>query len=201
MTFQIYGFNEATAQFKLLGKTKHTSTILAVEALVVPAEEGRQSHCLFTDSDFPPGFVVIVGGTDGTISFIDVSAEIVHYRAEEHISHTSLLPENTVLANSLSQPFHTLNEHIAGVNCLAVEHLKEREWLIASGGDDQRLFVARFKLKFIQHSWTISYSEHFTVSIAHNAAITGKELLVWYSLLKELLSLVKPYLLVVLTNE
>ncbi|ORX62274.1 WD40 repeat-like protein [Hesseltinella vesiculosa] len=123
---RIWTFNEISRKFALVvDGTWHSKCILQIDRCVIPGNPGEQDRVLFFTS-----------ATDGRVAIWDINDDLHSVLTTMDVE---VDPTNPSL--KLTEPKHSFQSHMNGVNALQVTPWDERTLLVATGGEDNCVAV------------------------------------------------------------
>lgn len=116
--------------------------------------------------------IVLTMSTDGKLCFFDFTDIVSKIYVDANSGN-----QNIVKFSDL--PFAKFNLHQSGINCFDLKHMREDEYLLITGGDDNLLSVVYFQI-YISDNNKLSAEilSKWSTASAHAAQIVGQLILV-----------------------
>lgn len=112
--------------------------------------------------------IVLTMSTDGKLYFFDFT-DIVSKIYEDANSG------NQNIVNFSDIPFAEFNLHQSGINCFDLKHMREDEYLLITGGDDNLLSVVYFQICISENNKLLAeILSKWSTASAHSAQIVGQ---------------------------
>eukprot|EP00794_Sanderia_malayensis_P005573 gene5573-6262_t len=148
---RIYGFSSSSREVQLLTSSSfHARCVQVVRHFSILI--GSHVH-----------HFVLSGGTDGRIALWDIT-DVVQHRLHSQAMFDELKME----------PLHIFNSNQSGIHSIEiVESNKDSSFLLASGGDDNAIFLSKFKIDFSNNMplFNLIWSDKHI--FAHHSTITA----------------------------